>query len=273
VWVVSEWRERRAMLLPRLALLTAAAAIPVLAFELWKIATFGIDGYVGYLARWMKAASRLAMAESGDRLLQVVSILRDRYFVDPMMIGLALLSIVGACRWSRFALVLWGGAILHLAYIAALSTLWQRYFFIGVALMAFAIPAPLLTAPRAILFPAIAFLSFFVPLRVAPSLRGQIALDHGIDVRERWNVLRILSDSSDDPIQSPVWQTAFDTLLFLPRDRPWSLDPDPATLDGRRVIVVINKRYIEPGHDFISRIKSCESKLNGEVFLLALCRP
>jgi len=272
VWIIVEWREQSSPMLSRLIVLAFAAATPVVGFELWKIITFGLEGYLNYLERMLAATSHFAVAKHDDRLSQTVSILRDRYFIDLVIAALAAISASCALRWSRLGVMLWAGAAVHLVYVVVLSTLWQRYFFIGVALAAFAIPAPLLAAPRAFVGFASPFLVLFVAVRTVPTLQSEFAFGPTVDLRERNIVLRLLDELSNYTIHSAAWMTSFDILLFLPRDRPWSLNPDPASLDGKTVVVIFNKRFYPPDHDYLRRVRNCEQRFNGEVFLVAICR-
>ena len=49
VWTALQWRHDRASALRGLTLYLAGAAIPVIAFELYKFASLGLDGYAAVL--------------------------------------------------------------------------------------------------------------------------------------------------------------------------------------------------------------------------------
>ena len=133
-----------------LVLFGIGVALPILAFEAWKAAVLGLDGwqqhwkgFFGFLDYQSKGAS----SATGLALLRErLSVLSDRFALHWLVLLAAVPMIVAAAlraniRW-RFGLVaLAAGFSVHFVYWTGFSNGWPRYFFIGIVVLAFLIAA------------------------------------------------------------------------------------------------------------------------------------
>ena len=252
-----------------LALGLSIVSLPIM-FELFKLAQLGLDGYLALLRDTVSFTTghpgQSASIELPARWAMFIEVLLTQYI--PPVFGAAL--AVGSAAYLahsytlerkvrpvlRLAVLLWSGAVLHLAYVLFISALWPRYFWIGVALAVAATALPLLLFSRG--------------MRLATLITvGVLVVSLGMDSRliglfnyfeqspqgaERAEVVRLLSDRSETPYIARSWQSIYDIVYLMPDEGTWAVVPDANRFRGSEVVAIINHAFT-PDDDFLQSVK------------------
>ena len=140
-----------------LAAVAASFALPVLAFESWKLVALGAHDYVRTWARFLGVASPLAASGAAHG---VASRIADGSAAFYARFGISLLEL-NAVNWAAvliarrcarplalFLAALAAGVTLQTAWWLLSSNGWPRYMVIGLVVSAFLATAPLFCLPR-----------------------------------------------------------------------------------------------------------------------------
>ncbi len=252
-----ERKERKLILRQSVILVLVASGLPLI-FEAAKLITLGLDGYKRALkATWdVTAIHAVGLGDRGARLTTFVATMRG-YMPPLVIIALALLSVLllvlfrrtqnrGREPVERFALFAWPGAATYLAYILMISTLWSRYFWIGIALLLTAICAPLLafgTRLRMVTITIVVLLVIGLGLYRKPLL-----------VRE-WNrsapadravAMKLLDDNPELPYAAQTGSSLNDILYLRGDQGTWACEPELGkNLRNRNFIALINDVFTD----------------------------
>jgi hypothetical protein len=141
----------------RLAPLLAGLIVPILLFELWKISSLGVAGYVAqmsaleqFVSRESAGSTTVSLAEIGNRL----GLFSTRFGASlPILMIVAVFG--GALSWRagspafrRLYVVLLAGVVVHAAYWLTVSVSWPRRVFIAVTLLSALLALPYLALDR-----------------------------------------------------------------------------------------------------------------------------
>lgn len=275
--------------------ITLLSAVPLIAgFELAKLITLGLDGYADLWRRTIALTESMAVSNLGlsQRLAVAAKVIWHAYlfpwmiepnYLTPVLAALFTMAFAGVtylehrrglATGSRryLPVLLWAGAFAHFCYWFFLSTQWQRYLWIGVALGCFGFGAVLLfvrDAVRSILTAAIAAYFVFVVF-------GPVSADFSAYVflgasKERRAVAQYLS-RQQLPFAAEGWSSLYDLLYLMNPEGKWVLQRDLALLHNQEFIAVINKQFTTKGGEFLTSVSSfCSVLVNNKRFSLHLC--
>jgi hypothetical protein len=136
-----------------LALLVLGLLLPILSFEVWKVASIGREEYLSQVRAFGDLLSTFGTSGTGPSAADTTArlILFYRRF-GVSLPGLLVLSIFGgsmawrsgSSMFKRLYLVLLAGVVVHASYWLVLSFGWPRYFFVGVVLLSALVALPYL---------------------------------------------------------------------------------------------------------------------------------
>jgi hypothetical protein len=196
-----------------------------------------------------------------------------RSYMHPgLLIALAIGSLV-LLAWSRrgpakeegsvggFAIVAWTGAAAYLLYILIFSILWQRYFWIGIALTFTAISAPLLALQSRF---RIAFISIVLVGTIGLGLHRPLLslrewLNNSNSPAERAAVVTLLDNDPQVPYAGDRWSSVFDVLFLRNDEGTWAIESTFARLQDKDFIALINDVFTDKESPFFKSVMSaCE---------------
>jgi len=276
-WLISTALHRvgRAVLFRRGAILVLVGSSLPLAFEAAKLATLGL---VGYRDLWRPSTLHalahyvIGGGNQSARLTTFLTVVGRSYLSPALVIGLAMGSALllvllrrsreaGRERVGRFATFGWAGAAVYLAYILMVSILWQRYFWIGIAVMLTAISAPMLALGSRL---RVATIMALLAGTVGFGLHQPLYLLHqrvstSTTPVERAAVVRLLDDHPDLPYAGPYGSSIFDVVYLRDVEGTWVFEPKVISLYDRDFIAVINHVFTDKkGRFFQSVVGTCE---------------
>jgi hypothetical protein len=266
-------REQRRLLLRRAAILVLAGSSLPLAFEAAKLVKLGMAGYLNLWKLTLKITSTQAIGRGNqsDRWTTFLSIF-EGYTSLVLLAGLVIGSVIllllsrrsrGKEHGSavRFAVFAWTGAAAYLIYILMVSILWQRYFWIGIAVMVTAICAPLLAVESrlrvaTLLVLLVGTLGFGLH---RPMFTLRQWLTTSTLPAERAAVVRVLDAHPDLPYLAPGWSSLFDVLYLRREEGIWAYDPNAVGLQDGDFIALINIAFTNKQDRFLqSVVKACD---------------
>ena len=245
VWFVVDLvrRDRPAGERRRLALAAAAGAVPIVAFELWKVLSLGLSGYRQLLRDFVEffdaSSSGTAPEGSGlaavlDRLDGNVTILRETYGVGLVVLVLAAVATTvllvlrrrddrpATVQAARLSCLLLAGGGAMLAYYLFVSNGIYRYALMGVLLLAAALPCvllgtPVLAAQRVAAAGAVGILVLMADTGIDPI---RFAVQDGFEPTPRLRSLEATGDFLDEnrgdhQLVRGWWATAADIEYVL----------------------------------------------------------
>ncbi|MGH8557513.1 MAG: hypothetical protein ACRESZ_08640 [Methylococcales bacterium] len=276
-WVLVLASDRAALpeVRRRLSVVLLAAAMPPVTFEVAKLLFLG---WQGYLALW-DASMASAVAQgigSGDTLSRVLvfwSTLTTAY-ISPFAACLLLISaaslIIMVARAQRgrssplsldLAVLAGGGALAHFSYVVLMSTLWPRFYWIGIAVACCGVAAPVLALGRRervglIIAVAVVILAFDLHKPLVGFHQG--VRDDTV-AHERAEVVRLLDENSTVPFAAQWWSSLFD-ILFLKKEKgEWAYGPAVEQLRNRTFIALTHRTFTDTNSGFFQAlITSCE---------------
>lgn len=277
-WIISEGKGRGARaVLKDFCIIAAAMVFLPIVFEIVKLISLGYASYTELWAQAAKETSKMALAILDRRLELFFEIVGRDYGAFHVLIALFLL-LGGMFAWqcvrrsnASFGLMLYSGAFSYLLYIGTLSTMWPRYFWIGVGLMAFALASSLLAASSRVRllvifsliivggFPAYTNTSKIVQQSAETELAG-----------ERKELLGRLVGSST-PLVGRSWHSFYDIVYLMESNRRWVSEGGLGLIDGREFMAVLNSAYGDEGRFFYSVTNNCQREFAGKRYSLYSC--
>lgn len=235
-------------------MVVAAMAVLPLLYEIAKLATLGLDGYVDLLRRTMRETASMAIGAEGDRSAIFLERISANY--GPVWVVAALaLACFAPLAWQLRArtqrremvalpAMLWAGVLAYFLYIAVLSTLWPRYFWIGAALLVFACGTSLLLVDARMRW--VATVALVVAL-VPPTWKSvddivKWSASSGLAM-ERAQVLDELKKSPELPLAGRTWHSFYDIVYLMDSGRVWVAEKDLGLIRNRQFIAVLNADF------------------------------
>ena len=285
VYALAIWREqgRRSAFSLSVAF-GLGAAIPVGLIELSKLATLGLPAYLDY---WPAVASITNVpGNPPDEFIGRFSVffgVIDTDFVP--LYALSMLVIGGALlAWrttsapkaeqprSRLTALALGAATGHFMYVVLLSTLYNRYFWIGMALVMLSLATLILMArPRA----RVAAFASILGLAVVTGTAGNwLTLDRyaaaSSQHAERLNVVALTEARPATPFVAQAQTSLYDIVYLRGPSGPWSFGRDIARHQGQPVIAVVNHEFTSKASDFYRIVhESCSTLTPRQQFITA----
>jgi hypothetical protein len=266
----------------KLALVISAIAVPVLIFEAIKLILLGLGAYLDLWSRVLHETEHMAIGHGGDRLGKFLATLSASY--GPVWIISTIIIIFATpLVWRRYKygkskaamlpLMLWSGGLTYAIYIGVLSTMWPRYFWIGIALLAFACGLTVLyLAPRA-RWVAISTLSLVFGYHVYTAFDGLLkSSNSGRVCEERSKVLFELSKYPSVPLAGRSWHSFYDLIYLMPLGRTWVTESDLGAIQNQDFMAVLNAAFGDKGKFFNAVSTGCESMLIGNRYSLYSCK-
>lgn len=282
-WLVVSTCERvpLTVVVRRLAILMLVGLSLPLAFEGLKLATLGLDRYQDLWRKTLEvtAAYAIGVGDQSARMARFLTII-SQFSVSPVLaMGLAIASLLmlvlfirsrdeGRNIAGRFAAFAWAGAAVYLAYILVVSMLWERYFWIGVAVTCTAISAPMLamrsnariTTIMGLLVGTLLF-GLYQPLY---SLHDQVSATASIRQRERAAILELLDKHSALPFAAEHLVSIADVLFLKADEGKWASEPHVRSLRDREFIAVIHHQFTDSHSSFFKSVTAtCEPLTQG----------
>jgi hypothetical protein len=269
-WFVRELFVNRSRTIGLMGMFLVGVAGPLAAFELVKLSVLGSSGYIAHWQGYLAVLGELHLAPK-DRLGEFLTVLNQTYrnTVGGASFALASLVLTGilAVRrgWQRddpmFGLMLFAGAVAHLLYILFISGMSERYFWLGMAMMAFAVTSPVLFLELRFALPvAIAVLSFVAtPSALLDAYRFQLKGTDGRLAHERETVLREIATHPHLPIVSQWWGAIYDVIYLLKDNHRWYITNEEGKIKNLRALFVTYEPFSAknyPFYDLVHRL--CE---------------
>ncbi len=243
----------------RTARLALVASGPIAAFEVWKAVSLG-SAYPRLLRSMVGTTVQFAVGGGGwgERLAKVAHVVTTWFAVPTAAIVLVAASVFAYWRWgrdanaapvSRLVLLLCAGTFGHLVYVAALSVLWTRYFWIGIALGCCALAAPTLSIRNPVVRTACVLVAaevfvFTGPFERLQNLHSYLVTTNTAD--ERREVVRLLQAFPTMPLAASDWGELFGLVYLDPaRSRPWAYGEDVERLRGREFLGVAHRIFTD----------------------------
>jgi hypothetical protein len=284
VWTILAFRAGgRVRVIGRsLVTLGGALVVPLAAFEAIKFVTLGPDGYARALAEQAALTKSLAVGTMpfAQRLSTFSTVLDGTYQVDLAVLvcfGLAVtLAVVrrGASPGARMTLLLGGGAVSMLAYVLVFSIMWPRYFYIGTALGAAAIAAPLVDRSRRVVLGWLCILMVAIATPTQVSATWSLWLDGPPVARELAAVQQELGRHRNLVIVSRWWGTFYDVAFQLPESRRWMLLSEVDRQPAQPFLFVNNETFAPKDEaDYQALRSTCELLLSAGQYRVQRCEP
>jgi hypothetical protein len=272
------WRRTGEKLLQ----IATCAAAPLILFEAVKFLTLGPSGYANHWSQLADILQAYHHHQSANRLLEFSNVIGNQYTIGWTQAAALTFSaaIVGLFVWRfgphgtrLFCVALFAGGLFHLAYFLAISQMWPRYCWPGIALMVFALASPLLLLEfrNAVAWVLVCAVTVATPSAIAHSVtfstrygmgggvttrRG--AADYAEIARERDSLLRLFMDHPGVLLAGQSWLSTFDTLYLLQEDRPWLITNDENRLPFLNAIVFFYERFADTRYPSMQGVlKSC----------------
>ena len=275
-WLVANVvdREERGLLLRRVTILVLVGASLPLAFEAVKLVILGLTGYQDLWRHTVEVSASQAIGNvnKAGRLTTFIKVLNQTYMPVSFLIGLAIASatLFALTRRSqptghegvrRFAIFAGTSAAVYLVYILTVSLLWQRYFWIGVALLLTSISAPLLALGSRL---RMAMIVVVVAGSMGLGLHRDMFLVRDFISKskapvERASVVKILDEHPKLPYAAQGWSSIFDVLYLRHEEGTWAYEPYLLNLRNQGFIALINDAYtLKNGPFFKAVVTQCE---------------
>jgi hypothetical protein len=257
--------------LRRFALLVAVGAVLPVAFETVKLVTSGVDGYVALTKQTVAfAASQVATPmDTATRVSTFIGVLQQRYLPALVLAALLAASLIllllvrrhGQRLGSvgRFTALLWAGAAAHMAYYVAISPVWERYAWVGVALVCAAVSTPMLGIPARLRVSLVSacvagtlFFGWYQPLVDLQRVDSIFITDHA----ERVAVAQMLDDNPELPFAAQAWHSIDDVLYLKTTPGIWAVEPGVSELRPRAFVALINRAFTDTTSVFYRTVTS-----------------
>lgn len=254
--------------------------VPLLLWEIIKLSSLGLAGYHDLWIRTLYETKRMAVGDDADRLERFLSTLIDMYW-PVVIVSVIMLCITVVIVWKNhkndsvlmFPIAIWSGAFLYLIYIVALSTMWARYYFIGIGMLAFACGATLLLLDLRMRWFVICVLVTTVGIHAYRDVYGLVQWSSASGLsKERHEVLKMIRRSPGLPIAARSWHSFYDIAYLLDSDRVWVLESN--SLDeilNQDFIAVINNAFGDKARFFNAVKGGCDVILGGNRYEVYTC--
>lgn len=288
-WVIVSWFDRVGLrvLFRRAATLVLATSSLPLAFEATKLFTLGLAGYRDRFRETLNFNLQMGVGSGTQigRWTSFRSIFLDSYVSATLLAIVVTGSVVllvlarrsrdqDAGGMERFALLTWAAAVAHLAYVLILSILWERYFWIGIALLLTAICAPLLAVESKLRVATILVLLVgtigFGLHRPLYTLRDSVSASTA--PTDRAAVVKLLDEHPELPIVAQYWASIFDVLYLRDKEGTWFYAADVVRLQHRDFIAVINDVFTDKKSRFFKSVVSTCEPLRPEARVISAYR-
>ena len=269
-WLSLLLLNREPRILLKLSILVAtSSALPFL-YELVKLISLGWQDYLGLWSLQLKITGGMAIGTGtiAERLRIFAEVLDQTYVPLRIAAVLTFIAIIGAVgfahtnrdiRWQRLSILLWSGVAGHFLYLLFLSTLWTRYFWIGIALAGFAIATPVLVMTPSLRMVTVAG-SFVLNALLGGFWPSIILLPwriHCCIPVEQATILKFLSDRSL-PFAGN-WASFYDIVYLSPGHAEWAELSRLGELRGKPFVVIIQPRFLSEQNGFYQAVTSaCE---------------
>ena len=276
-WFISSvcLQKERVMLLRRTAILVLVGITLPAAFEAVKLVKLGL---VGYQYLWTHTSKVVALQAIGtgtwsDRAATFFSVFDQSYMSGRLLLGLTTGYLIGLALWwrnqgkgqraaGRLSLFSWASAVIYFTYILVLSPIWQRHFWIGIALMLTAICAPVLSMgskPRLIVIIVVGVSTLGLGLQ-RPLLVMHQWISTSTAPNERAAVAKLLDDHPELPYAAQGWSSIFDVVYLRREEGNWAYEPYTLNLRNKEFVALINDAFtLKNGPFFKSVVTTCEA--------------
>ncbi len=273
-WFICAWfvAERNAP--AKLRYIIIGGALPVLAFEAFKLLTLG---WHEYPLLWQRTVETIAVMGSDDShvfksRVEIFSGAIATSYAPLPVVTIALLLAIGALlfyrkeqrqtlvwRASLFALV---GFVFHMAYVLFVSVLYTRYFWIGVAMGCCSVAAAIMLASSVsrilCVIVSIAVVFVFQLHQTALAQRNWALAD--VSTRERAEAVRVVDSFPGLPVASENWNSFDDVLYLTQGERRSAYEPSIEALTGLEFLSVVNTRFSDISSVFVRTVMGrCEN--------------
>ena len=247
-WALSVARDRGSgSSVGRIGLLAAGIISMPLAWEALKLVRLGLDGYRESLwaSKSLIAAEGFGTGALIDRLGSFVAGVDSSYVPAAVLCrrrgwilsGRHPHAAPGArARVDRaLAAYAWAGSAVNLAYVAFVSTLMLRYYWIAVAMAVVAAAAPLLALQfRPRLFSAVSLVIVLVAVvLIGPLLQLYGWFRDSTAARERANIVAILEREPSTPYAADQWSSILDVVYANDERGTWAYGSAVNSLRGK----------------------------------------
>jgi hypothetical protein len=259
------WRRTGEKLLQ----IATCAAAPLILFEAVKFLTLGPSGYANHWSQFATILQSYHDHQSANRLIEFSNVIANYYTIGWTQAAALTFSaaIVGLFVWRfgphgarLFCVALFAGGLFHLAYFLAISQMWPRYCWPGIALMVFALASPLLLLEfrNAVAWVLVCAVTVATPSAIAHSITFSTRYADLEIARERDSLLRLFMDHPGVLLAGQSWHSTFDTLYLLREDRPWLTTNDENRLPFLNAIVFFYERFADTRYPSMQGVlKSC----------------
>lgn len=247
-----------------------AGAVLPLTFEAAKAWTLGWEGYRSVTFATLNLTYEFALGDGTltARLSRFVDVLA-RFAGSPLVAALVVIGSVatwpltarvraGGDRRAAgtFAAIAWGGVASYALYILWFSILWERYFWVGLALSCAALAAPMLVLGTRTRQVAIAALTAGTILlgRHHPAYTLRADIERFSRPSERATVIDLMRTHRDATVVVPEVMSIFDLLYLLDPDPSWTTAADLPAIRGQAFIAVIHREYTDAAGRFANTV-------------------
>ena len=263
------------------AVLTSGVALPLLSFELVKLVTLGVAGYWRYWSGLIVTTESLHAVpiDRWSTFLREITI----YQITPgvcifVFVTCALLAIQRFIRTDDLSerahslqMMLFGAAALQAIYFVYFSAMWSRYFWSGIAAIAFGGVVPVLGAGALVRWATILSFAAMVasPQALLRFYTAQTERTDGSVIAEKREMIRLIESRPDLAVVGQSWQSTFDITFLLPIRRTWRNNNDFSSVGS--ALVIWNKEFLNKAYPLPAEVASkctvVKSVTNYEAFV------
>ncbi len=294
LWVVidllvknkGQWRGAAGGILRRLAWLALGFLLPLILFEVWKLAALESAGYLAWWKTFWKITLRFGLESKAARwqlALERVLLAREQFgvYLPVLVLLFAWMGIVLRKDKGLMALFLVLAAIIgiYTLYWLFFSIGWARYYIICLVLMIFLLPFPFLSAQvkpgfkwvHALLLAGLSFYNFQT-VSVSNPFTVHQPFQPNADALALAEVRDMLSARLDErPFLTEMWATAVDVEYMMDSHLNFTTISDPGLDLTQPYILVINQKFMWKDDTRLSDLLTgCETEEIGP-YLLGMC--
>jgi hypothetical protein len=262
-----------------LTIVITAMTIPPILYEIAKLISLGLEGYVDLWRRMVQVTKYQAIGDVGDRFQNLLVTLSSTY--GPVWIlTIIIFSFAAILAWRVFKkdkmivlpLVLLSGVLTYFAYITIASTMWPRYFWIGVALLTFACGATILILDARVRWFIIVILIVCFGFHNYANVDGIVKWSVATSLsEERSKILIELSKYPETAIAGRSWHSFYDIVYLMDSGRVWVTERDIALIQSQKFIAVLNSAFGDKTKFFNVVTGNCETMLSGNRYTVYSC--
>ncbi len=270
------------------SLISLGFIIPIVLFEIWKLITLGLTGYVDYWAQYLNFVFTLGVTSdkiSIEKIAERFDLIQSRFGVFLPAIFLILIGIGIVVRKDKRVFLLFNALAVTITvytiYWVIFSNGWARYYIISILFIIIALALPFVSAQirrsgMSIYVIILVILSFYnaQKINITYPFRDVTLFEPTKNILALNKISNLLSTQIEKrPFVTQWWATAIDLEYILDTHLNFTTYWDPGTTFDKSFIFVANSKFLnEADVQYIKYLERCETRNIGP-YVYGECDP